>query len=340
MRRSKERETPFPQYRGLRLHGHGRDKKQIGIDKDHGISVSYARVMEVKRRVARAVCARSAQDGIVVPSNSRFNVFTTHDVDNLDSKAQGNFSMSEFHGYALSVTNHCSQENPGVKRSPIIINHSDTSILKLPDSYVIQPPVELAQTDVFPPRFGLNEVRPLVDLRGAKVKDEAWLVHVGNALVQSASADGDVITWSGYNSLLANDASLKPPAVISVYPLFPDKAASASSMKHAMELTMQGTEFLNPGQTSVLGADQPLYAIIKLIQWQFPDALGEDNLVVIMGALHIEDKMHLMIGKLLRDTGWATILSQAEVLTSGRAQSTLNEHHIKRTRYAHQVSLV
>ena len=136
------------------------------------------------------------------------------------------------------------------------LNPSDTSIPKLPDSYVIQPPVELAQTDVFAPRFGLNEVRSLVDLRGAKVKDEVWLVHVANVLKQSASADGDVITWAWYNSLLANDVSVKPPAVIGVYPLFPDKAASA------------------------------------------------------------------------------------EVLTSGRAQSTLNEHHIKRTRYAHQVSLV
>ena len=111
-------------------------------------------------------------------------------------------------------------------------------------------------------------------------------------------------------------------------------------MKHAMELTTQGTEILNPGQTCVLGADQTLYAIIKLMQWQFPDTLGEDKLVVIMGALHIEDNMHLMIGKLLRDTGWDIIFSQVEVLTSGRAQSTHNEHHIKRTRYAHQVSLV
>ena len=107
-----------------------------------------------------------------------------------------------------------------------------------------------------------------------------------------------------------------------------------------MELKMQGTEFLYPGQTTVLGADQPLYAIIKLIQWQFPDTLGEDKLVVIMGALHIENKMHLMIGKLQHDTGWDIIISQAEVLTSGRAQSTLDEHHIKHTRYAHQVSLV
>ena len=61
--------------------------------------------MEVKRGVARTVCARSAQDGIVVPSNSRSNILTTHDADNTDSTAQGDFSMSEFHGYTLSVTN-------------------------------------------------------------------------------------------------------------------------------------------------------------------------------------------------------------------------------------------
>ncbi len=86
------------------------------------------------------------------------------------------------------------------------LNPSNTSIPKLPDSYVIQSPVELAQTDVFAPRFGLNKVRPLGDLRGAK--DEAYLVHVANVLKQSASADGDVITWAWYNSLLANDVSV------------------------------------------------------------------------------------------------------------------------------------
>ena len=111
-------------------------------------------------------------------------------------------------------------------------------------------------------------------------------------------------------------------------------------IKHAMQLTIQGTEFLNPGQTGVLGADQPLYAIAKQLQWAFPESLGEDKLVVMLGALHIEDKVHQMTGKLLRDSGWTTVLSQAQVLTSGRAQSALNEHHIKRTRYAHQVSVM
>ena len=243
--------------------------------------------MEVKLDVARAVCARHAQDGVVLPSNSRLKVFTTHDVDNIDSKAQGNFSLDEFHGYVLSVTNHLSHENRGAKRAPIKLDTADTSTPKLPDSYVIQPPVELNQTDVCAPRRGDNEVRPPRDDRGAKIKDEAWMEHVTTVLKEGTIADGDVITWSGYNSMLASDESVKPPAEIGIYPLFPDKAASASSMKHAMDLTMQGTEFLNPGQTSVLGADQPLFALIKLVQWQYPDTLGEDKLVAMMGALHI-----------------------------------------------------
>ena len=58
---------------------------------------------------------------------------------------------------------------------------------------------------------------------------------------------------------------------------------------------------------------------------------------MMLGALHIEDTIHQMTGKLLRDSGGTTVLYQAQVLPSGRAQSALNEHHIKRTRYAHQL---
>ena len=46
--------------------------------------------------------------------------------------------------------------------------------------------------------------------------------------------------------------------------------------------------FLNPGQTAVLGADHPLYAIAKELQWRYPNLLGEDKMVPMMGALPIE----------------------------------------------------
>ena len=68
--------------------------------------------------------------------------------------------------------------------------------------------------------------------------------------------------------------------------------------------------------------------------------MGGDKLVMMLGALHIEDKIHQMTGKLLRDSGGTTVPSQAHVLPSGRAQSALNEHRIKRTRYAHQLSVM
>ena len=60
-----------------------------------------------------------------------------------------------------------------------------------------------------------------------------------------------------------SDDSVNPKAVVGVLPLFPDKAASPSMMKHAMHLAIQDTEFLNPGQTPVPSGDQLLYAITK-----------------------------------------------------------------------------
>ena len=52
VRHSKERETPFPLYYGLKLHALGRQKNQIGIAQEQRICVSYRRVMEVKLDIA------------------------------------------------------------------------------------------------------------------------------------------------------------------------------------------------------------------------------------------------------------------------------------------------
>jgi len=68
----------------------------------------------------------------------------------------------------------------------------------------------------------------------------------------------DVVTWAGFNSQLSSNESIKPRAEIGILPLFPDKAASACMMKHTMEIVYENTEFINPGQTPVLGSDQPL----------------------------------------------------------------------------------
>ena len=45
-------------------------------------------------------------------------VWMSHDMDTLYSKAEGNFSPDEFHGYAMSVTNHISRDNHVEKWAP------------------------------------------------------------------------------------------------------------------------------------------------------------------------------------------------------------------------------
>ena len=226
------------------MHGYARLKKQIENAHELGLSVSYDRAMDVKRGIARAVCKCHADDGVitvVLPTNLRCNVFTTYDVDNLDSHNNGNYSQDEFHGTALSAPNHLSRDNQGEQRAAIQVNFSDKSVPELPNSYALIHPVELGNNPVFVPRSIISQVRPSHSLvQGAKMNDELWMAHVNSVLQHDTLPEDEVITWSVYNSRLMNDDSLKPPAVIRVLPLFPDKAASPSMIKHAMQLTMQG----------------------------------------------------------------------------------------------------
>ncbi|XP_046841101.1 uncharacterized protein LOC124458338 [Xenia sp. Carnegie-2017] len=109
-------------------------------------------------------------------------------------------------------------------------------------------------------------------------------------------------------------------------------------IKHAMKTVKESTKFLNPNQTPVIAMDQPLYALAKQIQWNNKNEFGEDKYMVMMGGLHIEMAILKMIGHWLTNSGWASALIHAEVMTSGRADSVLKGSHVTRSRYVHQVS--
>ena len=271
IRNSKDRETPFPLYHGIKLHGHARLKHQIENAHHLGLSVSYDRVMDIKVLVAHAVCKRHAEDGVILPTNVRRSVFTTHDVDNLDSNKTGNLSRGDFHGTCITVTNHLSKENSGIRRPPIVLDHNTKSKPNLPDRYMIVPPVVIKNDDVFVPRSGNGHVRPTSNLvHSAKVKDEAWVSHVAEVMQKGELMKGDVITWAGFNSQIRSDESIKPRAEIGILPLFPDKAASPSMMKHTMEIVKENTEFINAGQTPVCsGSFLKAWARISLLcSWE------------------------------------------------------------------------
>ena len=80
----KERETPSPLYIGLKLHANSRQKDAIAIFHALGVSVSYDRIMDVRRDFVKAVSMRWGADGVVIPTNSVRGVFVTSAVDNFD----------------------------------------------------------------------------------------------------------------------------------------------------------------------------------------------------------------------------------------------------------------
>ena len=73
--------------------------------------------------------------------------------------------------------------------------------------------------------------------------------------------------------------------------------------------------FLNPGQTPVIAADQPLYALLKQIQWEWPE-YGEDKFVIMFGGLHIEMAALKSLGTLLEDSGWTSAIVEAGLASS------------------------
>ena len=51
-------------------------------------------------------------------------------------------------------------------------------------------------------------------------------------------------------------------------------------------------------QIPVITGDQPVYALMKKIQWEIPNEFGEEHFFVGMGRLHIEMAMLSLIGNL------------------------------------------
>ena len=60
------------------------------------------------------------------------------------------------------------------------------------------------------------------------------------------------------------------------FPLVEEQPNSVAMIRHSMNMIKASVDMLNPGQTLVVAFNQPLYAIAKQIQWNWPDLFGED----------------------------------------------------------------
>ena len=163
-----------------------------------------------------------------------------------------------------------------------------------------------------------------------------WLEYVDSNIGRELLGEAN-ISWAAYHASRLPGQDLTP-AISTLLPLFPDSSQSVAMIRHAMDVVKLAVQEVNPGQITVVTLDQPLYAIAKQIQWNWPESHGESQFVIILGGLHIEMCSLKLIGDWLEDSGWVEALVQAKVSSPGTADSFVKVSHITRTRRAHQVT--
>ena len=298
--------------------------------------MSYKRVIEVENSLASALCTRFEDDDVVCPSQLRKNLYTVGALDNIDHNLTSTTAQGSFHGTGISVFQFPTVHNSGICRDPIVIV-PDKSVTdySLPGSYTNVPAVTCKVKEVVLPLAKCSDFNG--HLEEAKAEEMKWIENAVQLLAKNKFEDGDSVSWAAFHAATQSDP-VDPISVIALLPLFPEKSATIAMVKHGMEYLRKITNYLNPGQTPVMAFDQPLFALAKYVQWSWPQPLGEQCFVVMLGGLHIEMALWSTVGDFLDQSGWTTALCEAGVATAGVADSFLKVSHLTRTRRSHQIT--
>jgi len=204
--------------------------------------------------------------------------------------------------------------------------------MKLPQSYTCILPTKDAKPE--PCNRKEHQTDPFFNVRQGGV--EKWITKLKKLDLSNDGRDGG--GGDSFACFFAEKSTHKMPRTSStLLPLLEESINSAAMVRHCMNLLINLTNHLNHGQVTVVTADQPVYALGKQVQWRFPETYK--NTLWMLGPLHIEMAFLNAIGDWLEGSGWIQALEKGNISTTGRIESFLSGKKVKRTRYAHQVSL-
>ena len=91
------------------------------------------------------------------------------------------------------------------------------------------------------------------------------------------------ISFAGYFS---TDALTPMKCFSELLPLITENVNSHAVVRHTMDVVTDIIKSVNPEQSIIMTADQPVYALGKQVQWLYKPKY--DNVIWMMGGLHIE----------------------------------------------------
>ena len=222
------------------------------------------------------------------------------------------------------------------------IDAGEKKLRPLPTEYTDIKPTMLSKTITIKQPSCLNEI----PLETCTIPDngdvnhnseEEWLEYVQEC-IENQQQDQLDISWAGFHAYRTENVNTIPNST-ALLPLFREVSKSPAMIKHALDVIWRAVNFLNKGQLIVVALDQPLYALAKRIQWEWPDQYGIHKFVIMLGGLHTEMSFLSALGDWLDASGWVTSLSNASIATTGVAESFLSGNKVSKSRYAHEVTV-
>jgi len=118
---------------------------------EHGLSISYDRVLEISAQLGDAAVNKYVEDQVVCPPGLRRGLFTTTAMDNIDHNPTATTATTSFHGTSISVFQHPTQDNKGEERQAITFGGEKVKRApELPDSFTDIPPAFFKKKNVSP----------------------------------------------------------------------------------------------------------------------------------------------------------------------------------------------
>ena len=347
VRHIRKREVPQAFFHALNLYQVTRKRSLIDLDCQKGLCISYDRLRNFLIHLANSILSRWTEEDLVYPIQGLKGVFLTAAGDNGDSNSRSYTCRNDFHGFVLSVVFHPTKDNPGVPTvmdNDILLDSEGkkTTVKLIPASYTN---IDLTKTlnncnDLKVPH--LPDEMSLIYSAAPPLKQHVsdifgWLDHVKEIMEREGSEGDDLISFAAYNAEKQGPVPT-PITPCHILPVSEQSSIDPTMLCHAMMHTIKMTNFFNPGQKAVITFDGPLFLLAKKLQWKYSEIVGEDKILVRPGDLHIEKLWWEINGSLLEGSGWTTMLNNADIATTGRAQSYLSGSHIYRSRYMHQVT--
>ena len=220
------------------------------------------------------------------PPKLRGDVFTSAAIDNVDHRPSSTTAHDSFHGTGISLLQHPDCDSQGTDRGVVIIRSPSNvkAVGHLPSYYTDVQPVTSPNKKP-PVPSGTQNLLQRTLAEAEMDQEKMWL-----QVVRDVCDNDDVqrlgnISWAAYHAdkQLLQNVTITPTALL---PLFPDQAHSIAMIRHDMDVVKSAVNKLKPGQIPVVTLDQPLIAIAKQIQWNWPITHDEELFVIMLGGLH------------------------------------------------------